>query len=59
MLNMISIKIAFALTSKGDLQKKLDFTFTLYDLDNNGTLTREEVKAVVVGMLDLLVIIMQ
>ena len=51
----MSIKIAYALTSKGDLQKKLDFTFSLYDIDNNGTLTTDEVKAVVIGMLDLLV----
>jgi Ca2+-binding EF-hand superfamily protein len=43
------------LTTRGDLERKLDFAFTLYDSDNNGILTKEKMKPVVYGMLDLIV----
>ena len=43
------------MTTRGDLEKKLDFAFTLYDSDNNGLLTKEEIKPVVYAMLDLIV----
>ena len=47
-------KIAYALTSKGDLAKKLEYAFLLYDCDNSGTLDRNELRTVLTGMLDLL-----
>ena len=43
------------MTTRGDLERKLDFAFTLYDSDNNGILTKEKMKPVVYGMLDLIV----
>ncbi|RNA31685.1 Neuronal calcium sensor 2 [Brachionus plicatilis] len=46
--------IAYALTSRGDPKKKLEYAFELYDADNNGTLDMNEVRSVLVGMLDLL-----
>ncbi len=46
--------IGYAITSKGDLKQKLEYAFELYDADNNGFLTPNEVKEVVGGMLDLL-----
>ena len=42
------------MTSKGDLQTKLIYAFELYDADNNGFLTPNEVQEVLGGMLDLL-----
>jgi neuronal calcium sensor 1 len=35
--------VAYALLSKGDIEKKIEYTFTLYDLDNNGYLDIDEV----------------
>jgi Ca2+-binding EF-hand superfamily protein len=46
--------IGYTLTSKGDLKKRLDFAFKLYDLDDNGYLDGQEVTDVISGMLDLL-----
>ena len=38
------------------MNTKLDFAFDCYDADENGSLTSVEVRAVIHGMLDLLVI---
>ena len=46
--------IGYAITSKGDLASKLNYAFELYDADNNGFLTSNEVQEVLAGMLDLL-----
>jgi Ca2+-binding EF-hand superfamily protein len=46
--------IGYAITSKGDLKSKLVYAFELYDADNNGFLTPNEVQEVLSGMLDLL-----
>jgi Ca2+-binding EF-hand superfamily protein len=46
--------VAYALTSRGDLKKKLEYAFALYDSDNNGYLDRDELRTVLAGMLDLL-----
>ena len=46
--------IGYAITSKGDLQQKLVYAFELYDADNNGYLTSNELQEVLTGMLDLL-----
>lgn len=46
--------IAYALTSRGDLATKLDYAFDVYDADENGSLTSEEVRAVIYSMLDML-----
>ncbi|CAF0713655.1 unnamed protein product [Brachionus calyciflorus] len=53
-INFNEFMIAYALTSRGDPKKKLEYAFTLYDADNNGTLDMAEVRSVLVGMLDLL-----
>lgn len=42
------------MTSRGDLRKKLEFAFTLYDTDNNGYLDKNEIRDVITGMLELL-----
>jgi Ca2+-binding EF-hand superfamily protein len=47
--------IAYALTSRSDEKKKLEYAFELYDGDNNGYLDRKELKIVIYGMLDLIV----
>ena len=39
------------------MNTKLNFAFDCYDADENGSLTSVEVRAVIHGMLDLLVII--
>lgn len=46
--------VAYALTTKGDLRKKLEYAFDMYDSDRNQTLDYAEVFAVITGMLDLL-----
>ena len=46
--------MAFALTSRGDPRKKLEYAFDLYDSDKSGTLNSSEIREVLVGMLDLL-----
>lgn len=43
-----------SLTSRGDLRKKLEYAFALYDADGSGSLDSAEVRAVLSGMLDLL-----
>jgi len=43
------------LTSRGDLKKKLEYAFALYDQDDNGSLTSIEVRSILVAMLDMLV----
>ena len=52
--NIKIFKIAYALTSRGDLKKKLEYAFMLYDLDGSGYLNNNELKTVLGGMLDLL-----
>ena len=42
------------MTSRGDVKKKLDYAFALYDSDKNGYLDMREVKGVLFAMLDLL-----
>lgn len=46
--------LGFALTSRGDIKKKLEYAFMLYDADQNGYLDNNEIKEVIIGMLDLL-----
>jgi Ca2+-binding EF-hand superfamily protein len=46
--------VSYALTARGDLRKKLEYAFDMYDSDRNHTLDYNEVLAVIAGMLDLL-----
>lgn len=46
--------VAYALTSRGDMRKKLEYAFNLYDVDKTGYLEKDEVRQVVTGMFDLL-----
>lgn len=48
--------VAYSLTTRGDPKGKLEYAFEMYDIDDNGTLSSQEVRSVVIGMLDLLVI---
>lgn len=48
------IKISFALTSRGSLRDKLEYTWRLYDLDENGVLDKDEIARVLDAMLVLL-----
>ena len=43
------------MTSKGDLRKKLEFAFDIYDSDNNGDLSYNELSNGLQAMLKLLV----
>jgi Ca2+-binding EF-hand superfamily protein len=42
------------LTSRGDTKNKLEYVFTLYDLDNNGYIEKNEIKPVLLAMFTLL-----
>jgi Ca2+-binding EF-hand superfamily protein len=46
--------VAYALTNRGDMRKKLDYAFELYDEKKSGYLNQDEVKDVVTGMCDVL-----
>ena len=59
MIDFKEFIVAYALTSRGDLKTKLDYAFDCYDADENGSLTGLEVRAVIHGMLDMLVSISQ
>ena len=52
----LTLKVAYSLTSRGDLSNKLNYAFDLYDTDGNGSLTSAEIKSILHAMLDLLVI---
>jgi Ca2+-binding EF-hand superfamily protein len=47
-------KIKFEFEFKGDLKRKLEYAFQIYDDDGNGYLDKDEIKNVINGMLDLL-----
>jgi Ca2+-binding EF-hand superfamily protein len=46
--------IVYALTSRGDLRKKLEYSFSLYDANNDNAIELSEVKEIIEGMLELL-----
>lgn len=43
-LTVKEILIGFAVITKGDLDKRLEYIFNLYDVDSNGVLSKEEIK---------------
>ena len=49
-LSVKEILLGFAICTKGEMEKKLNYVFALYDTDNNGFLTKEEVKDGFKGM---------
>lgn len=42
------------MTTKGYLDEKLEYAFSLYDIDKNGYLDKNEIKKVIGAMLNLL-----
>lgn len=46
--------IAYALTSRGDNRKRLEYAFKLYDRDKNGYLDRDEIREVIECMGELI-----
>ena len=53
-INFNEFLVAFALTSRGDPNKKLEYAFDVYDVDDNGYMDRAELRTVLTAMLDLL-----
>ena len=53
MIEFSEFLVAFTLLTKGDLKKKLEFCFEIYDCDNNGFITKDELTKVLDGMYDL------
>ncbi len=44
----------FIIFISGDPQQKLEYAFELYDIDNNNSLDRNELRGVLTAMFDLL-----
>lgn len=49
-LTVIEILLGFALTKKGNIDKKLDYAFRLYDVNNDNSLSKDEIKTGFKGM---------
>ena len=45
--------ITFVLTCRGDLRKKLEYTFEMYDVNGENVLEVAEVKEIIYGILEL------
>ena len=45
--------LCFSLTSDGNLKDKCDFAFRLYDLDNDGKISKKDMTAVLTALYDL------
>jgi Ca2+-binding EF-hand superfamily protein len=52
LISLYEFLIVFVLTSPGDLKKKLEYAFILYDTNNDNFLDLLEVKQVLYGMLE-------
>ena len=48
-VNFNEFMVAYAMTSRGEPEDKLDFAFDLYDIDESQTLNRSELRAVLNG----------
>lgn len=46
--------VAYALTSRADMNKKIEYAFDLYDFNRFGYLEADELRSVITGMLDVL-----
>ena len=53
-INFSEFLISYALTTRGDMRKKLEYAFDIYDIDRNGFLDKKEVSQLLVAMIDLL-----
>ena len=54
LIAIIWTKIAYGLTSRGNVKEKLEYVFNLYDIDGNGYIEKDEIKPVLLGMYTLL-----
>lgn len=53
LITMNEFLITYALTSRGDMRKKLEYAFELYDTNHDNALELEEVREAVYGILEL------
>lgn len=46
--------LAYALTNRGDMRRKLEYAFDLYDVEKKGYLEKNDIRDIVYGMVDIL-----
>ena len=47
------LMLAYALTNRGDMRRKLEYTFDLYDSDKSGYLVKNDIRDIIYGMCDV------
>ena len=53
MLLLIEFMVAISVISHGDIRKKLEITFDIYDINKNGTIDKKEVVKLIEEIYDL------
>ena len=46
--------LAYSLTNHGDMRRKLEYSFDLYDVNKTGYLEKNDIKDIVYGMVEIL-----
>ena len=53
-IHFSDLMIALSLTSRGDIRKKLSIAFKIYDIDQNGSIDKDEMEKIIDAFYELL-----